>query len=108
MGVRLRKDKEARSKNRDENRYYRTRKHGWSDSRRNRYKGIVEKENVIGFDLSDALKDKAKNNYGINIAGGNEDVLANSDVVILAVKPQHMGDMLAKIKDKWNKNTLII
>ena len=71
-------------------------------------KGIVPKENVIGFDLSDALKDKAKNNYGINIAGGNEDVLANSDVVILAVKPQHMGDMLAGIKNAWNKNTLVI
>ena len=71
-------------------------------------KGIVEKENVIGFDLSDALKDKAKNSYGINIAGGNEEVLAAADVVILAVKPQHMGDMLSKIKDKWNRNTLVI
>ena len=71
-------------------------------------KEIVEKENVTGFDLSDALKAKAKDSYGINIASDNKEVLANSDVVILAVKPQHMGDMLAGIKDAWNKNTLII
>ena len=71
-------------------------------------KGIVEKENVTGFDLSDALKAKAKDSYGINIAADNKEVLASSDVVILAVKPQHMGDMLSGIKDAWNKNTLII
>ena len=71
-------------------------------------KGIVEKENVTGFDLSDALKAKAKDSYGINIAADNKEVLANSDVVILAVKPQHMGDMLSGIRDAWNKNTLVI
>nr|MCR4647524.1 pyrroline-5-carboxylate reductase [Lachnospiraceae bacterium] len=71
-------------------------------------KGITDNSNIIGFDLSDAAKAKVKENYRINVASGNEEVLEFADVVLLAVKPQHIGEMLGKIKDKWNKNTLII
>ncbi|MBO4310305.1 MAG: pyrroline-5-carboxylate reductase [Lachnospiraceae bacterium] len=71
-------------------------------------KGIVSKEDVIGYDLNDNLKNTVSEKYGIKIAADNGEVLSSSDVVLLAVKPQHMGDMLKGIKSKWNKNTLII
>ena len=71
-------------------------------------KGIVAKENIIGFDVSDSMKNKAVDKYGIKIASDNKELLANSDVVLLAVKPQFMGGMLAEIKDAWNKDTLVI
>ncbi|MBO4702980.1 MAG: pyrroline-5-carboxylate reductase [Lachnospiraceae bacterium] len=71
-------------------------------------KGIVSKENIIGFDVNNNMKNKASEKYGIKTASDNKEVLANSDVVLLAVKPQFMGSMLADIKDSWNKDTLII
>lgn len=71
-------------------------------------KGIVKKEEIYGYDINDALKNKIKENYGINIALGNEETINNADAVILAVKPQFMADMLEGLKDKWNGNTVII
>ncbi|MBP5528925.1 MAG: NAD(P)-binding domain-containing protein, partial [Lachnospiraceae bacterium] len=71
-------------------------------------KGIVAKDNIIGFDVSDNMKNKAVEKYGIKIASDNKELLASSDVVLLAVKPQYMGGMLAEIKDSWNNDTLVI
>ena len=71
-------------------------------------KGIEKKDNILGFDVSESFRDRAKANQGIKIAASNEELVSEADVVILAVKPQHMGDMLASIKNKWKKETLII
>lgn len=71
-------------------------------------KGIVKKEEIYGYDINDTLKNKIKDNYGINIASGNEETINDADAVILAVKPQFMADMLEGLKDKWNSNTVII
>lgn len=71
-------------------------------------KGIVKREEILGYDINEALRGKIKDSYSINIASGNEEAIKDADAVILAVKPQFMADMLDTLKDKWNKDTVII
>lgn len=46
-------------------------------------------------------------NLGVNLKGINE-IADSCDVVFLAVKPQDLGDLLAKLHKKLNEKTLII
>lgn len=71
-------------------------------------KGIVDKSEIVGFDVSEIMRQNAASKYGIKIASGNEEVVTDADAVILAVKPQFMGTMLSELKGKWSDNTVII
>ena len=71
-------------------------------------KGIVTPENIYGYDVSEAMVKNAVEKYHINAASSNEEVIEGADAVILAVKPQFMGQMLEGLKKKWNDDTVII
>ena len=62
--------------------------------------GLVTKEQVIASDVSEALRQLAANDLGIQVSQDNKKVCTAADVVILAVKPQILDDVtreLAKI-----------
>jgi len=65
---------------------------------------IKDKYKVVVFD-----KDKQKTNdlAGIEVVADISDLVKNSDVVILAVKPQDFGNLLVEMKDSL-ENKLII
>ncbi len=69
--------------------------------------GVVSASDVYGYDVSDAAKEKAKENQ-INILGSNLDVASNSDVLILAVKPQFLADAVKELNGKISSNTIVI
>ena len=69
--------------------------------------GVVSASDVYGYDVSDAAKEKAKENQ-INILGSNLDVASNSDVLILAVKPQFLSDAVKELNGKISSNTIVI
>ena len=69
--------------------------------------GVVSASDVYGYDVSDAAKEKAKENK-INILGSNPDVASNSDVLILAVKPQFLSDAVKELNGKISSNTIVI
>lgn len=71
-------------------------------------KGIVAPENIYGYDVSEVMVNNAVDKYRINAASSNEEVIEGADAVILAVKPQFMGQMLEGLKKKWNDDTVII
>lgn len=56
-------------------------------------------------------KEKAQdilNKTGINYANSNEEVLNSAKYIILAIKPQMLAEVLDEIKDKLNKEHIII
>lgn len=58
---------------------------------------IFPKENIM---VSDASKDRLRymsEIYGVTLAGDNRRLFAECDIVVLAVKPQHMTDVLEDI-----------
>lgn len=71
-------------------------------------KGLVEPQNVIGWDKADAAKEKVKTQFNIQIAESNTDVAAQADVLFLAVKPIFLGDVISEIRDAVRQETLIV
>ncbi len=60
---------------------------------------------------SDPLKERRQaleDKYGILTVGKNVEAIQTADVVILAVKPQHLDKVMADLHGKLNGNTLIL
>ncbi|MCE5209706.1 MAG: pyrroline-5-carboxylate reductase [Chloroflexi bacterium] len=60
---------------------------------------------------SDPLKERRQaleDKYGILTVGKNVEAIQTADVVILAVKPQHLDKVMADLHGKVNGNTLIL
>ena len=68
---------------------------------------LVPASCIIGFD-TDAKKATKLKMSGIRIAGENINLVRCSDIVILAVKPQEIKDLLAEIRPLIDKKKLII
>lgn len=73
--------------------------------------GLVNKKydaNLVS--VIDRNQDKLsalKNKYGIKTYLSYSDVVSESDVVILAIKPQQMGTLIAEIKDSIDKQLIM-
>ena len=56
--------------------------------------GVLAKEDVLVYDIKESAR-KAAAEFGLKVAKDDEDVTANTDVTLLAVKPQQMRDACA-------------
>lgn len=69
----------------------------------------VKAEEVNVFDVYAPATDSIKAKYNINIFGSEEEIVKNSDTVVLAVKPNVLSSVLKKIDGALgNKGTLLI
>lgn len=71
-------------------------------------KSIVKPANIIGSAKSKATIEKIQAKYDICVSDKNADVAAQADILILAVKPQFMEDVISEIRDAVSPQTLII
>ena len=75
-------------------------------------KGIIENGMVAASDIlaSDALEAALKKaeEMGIHTTLNNQEVVAKSDIVVFAVKPQYIGSVIDEIKDVMPSEKLII
>jgi len=67
-------------------------------------KGLVESrlvgpERIIAFDIAPKAFQKAVQNFGLAKAEGVRELVSGSDLVVLAVKPQNMAQVLTEIKE---------
>jgi len=70
--------------------------------------GLVEKEDICGFDISEAARKQAKATFGIGLGTDNKNAIDGADVVILAIKPQVAAAVLAEIKDSLAPDAIIV
>lgn len=70
-------------------------------------KGIVKAENITAADKLEEVVNAAKNKFGIQATTSNIEAVAGADVIVLAVKPQFLEDVITEIRDSVN-NQLII
>ena len=69
----------------------------------------VKAEEVNVFDVYAPATDSIKAKYNINVFGNEEEIVKNSDTVVLAVKPNVLSSVLKKIDGALgNKDTLLI
>ncbi|MCX8084054.1 MAG: pyrroline-5-carboxylate reductase [Calditerrivibrio sp.] len=70
---------------------------------------MIPAENIYASDVDMEKLESLSNEYGINIIyKNNKKLVDDSDIVILAVKPQIMGKVLKEISDRINDNKLLI
>jgi len=75
--------------------------------------GVIKNEifaasEIIGADLFAPGREKVKAQFGINVTADNKEVVANSEVVVLSVKPQFYESVITEIKDLVKDNQIII
>lgn len=70
-------------------------------------KQIFRPEEIIGADISEAGRETTKETYGIEVTGDNRKA-ADSEVLILSVKPQYYAEAIAEIKDCVRDDQMII
>ena len=69
---------------------------------------IIPANEIIGADVMEAGRKRVKEQFGIQATADNHEVVRNSDVVILSVKPQFYAEVIAEIKDDVREDQIII
>ena len=70
--------------------------------------GLAEAQQLLGSDPSPAAADQFSRSTGARIVADNAAVAAGSEVVVLAVKPQQMGEVLAGLRGKLTAAHLVV
>lgn len=70
--------------------------------------GLISGENVTVSDLYQPSLDKAKDSFGVNTTQDSAEVVKNSDIVILAVKPNVYPAVLNQIKEFVDGEKIIV
>ena len=71
-------------------------------------KEIVKKEEIIGSAATEKTISRIAEQYGIETTLDNRKVAEAAQVLILAVKPQFLADVIEQIKDCISEETLLI
>lgn len=69
---------------------------------------IIPANEIIGADVMETGRKRVKEQFGIQVTADNHEVVRNSDVVILSVKPQFYAEVIAEIKDDVREDQIII
>ena len=69
---------------------------------------IVAPEEIIGADLFAPGRERAKEQFGINVTASNKEVVEKAEVIILSVKPQFYANVINEIKDDVRDEQIII
>lgn len=70
--------------------------------------GILKAEEIYGYDVNEASREKAKMALGIQTAHSNGEVVEVVDALVLSVKPQYYESVIAEIKDKVRPEQIVI
>ncbi|MBQ8261010.1 MAG: pyrroline-5-carboxylate reductase [Lachnospiraceae bacterium] len=70
-------------------------------------KGEFAAADICGADVNAAMAAKRKEEFGITILADNNALVKSADIVVLAVKPQFAGEVIAGIKDDADEKLFI-
>ena len=59
--------------------------------------GVLAKENVYVYDINPDMRKKASG-WGVTVTENDEEVCKNSDIILLAVKPQNAAEALPTLQ----------
>jgi pyrroline-5-carboxylate reductase len=71
-------------------------------------RGLGSREEVAVSDISEARRDYLSRKYGVSVMGDNREVVGRGDVVVLAVKPQSLAEVMAGVKGAFKAPQLAL
>lgn len=69
---------------------------------------LVDAKNIIASDLNEISLENIKNKCGINVTKDSKEVVKNSDIVIVAVKPNVYDIVLNEVKELIDSKKIIV
>ena len=69
---------------------------------------IVDGKNVFVSDRDEEKLKYIEEKFNVNTSKSNNEVAENSDIIILAVKPNKYGEVIKGIKDRVKENVIIV
>ena len=70
--------------------------------------GMVSAEDICGSSKTQKTRDAVRERFGIDVKASNAEVAEAAQTLVLAVKPQFLGDVIGEIRDAVKPDTLII
>jgi pyrroline-5-carboxylate reductase len=70
--------------------------------------GWAQKEDVVLSDVDHARLEQMQAEYGVKAAISNPEAVQGAEIVLLAVKPQKLGEVLEGLKDSINREQTVI
>lgn len=70
--------------------------------------GLIRPENIYIYDVDTTKAAELAKSLNVSLAGSNNDVVQNSDIVILAVKPMYIKTALEGIKKDFTAGKILI
>ena len=71
-------------------------------------KQIIPAQEIIGADLFAPGRERAKEQFGIQVTDSNKEVVDKAEVIVLSVKPQFYEDVINEIKGDIKESQIII
>lgn len=71
-------------------------------------KGMANPEDIMGSEKSDIAKGVIKSKFNIEIAKNNRETASCADILILAIKPIFLPEVIEEIKDSVRPETIVI
>lgn len=71
-------------------------------------KGLYQRADIIGSAKTPETAEKVAEKFGIETCTDNQKVAADADVIVLAVKPVFLPEVIAEIKESVNQDKLVI
>ncbi|UUX34784.1 pyrroline-5-carboxylate reductase [Fundicoccus culcitae] len=69
---------------------------------------LVSEKEIIAYDSYHPALEKVKNSLGIQTATSENEVVQQANMIILAVKPTMVADVLTRVKNDVNKEKIIV
>jgi pyrroline-5-carboxylate reductase len=69
--------------------------------------GVCREADIMASDVLEEQREHFGNETGASVCESNSEVVSESDVVVLAVKPKDVDEVLGSIKDSFKKQLLI-
>ena len=71
-------------------------------------KGVCEKDRIIASSVNPADLERVSSEYGISTTSDNKELASDSEMIILAVKPYQLDEVLPQVRDAIDAETIVV
>ena len=71
-------------------------------------KGLISKEAISVSDVSQTRRQYLGQKYGVTVVGDNRQAVSKGDIVVLAIKPQQLAEVMAELNSQLKPSQLAL
>jgi len=71
-------------------------------------KGLTTPQNIVVSDIADTRRQHLEHQYSVTVMSNNQLAIERTDVVVLAVKPQNLGEVIAELGGQFKAGQLVL